>query len=237
MQIPWRPLDRPSDGGGAWAGPLNNPASDSLIRQNHCLFKSRHSLFLRQGIGPQVFDITCRRTAHWRCKDPKSANFPVLFSVIRELRAETVCGGLLRQPDGASQYALVRSIVLPPASTNTPRFCDRHHSLADRLRVRFPLCRPTTASIRVGVIEAGAPESHRSCIATFPRRHWISFVQHPVLRRAFDREEAVRWSRGALGRVRCCGSRTNTSASPIGLKSRHGAFQPFRSRLAWWTTD
>jgi hypothetical protein len=49
--------------------------------------------------------------------------------------------------------------------------------------------------------EAGAPESHRSCIATFPRRHWISFVQHPVLRQAFDREEAVRWSRSALGRV------------------------------------
>jgi hypothetical protein len=108
------------------------------------------------------------------------------------------------QPDGASQYALARSIVLPssPASTKTSRVCDRHHSLADRLRVRFPLCRPTTASVRVGVTEHGkSAPSGTKCMTCWPE-------------------------------TRCCGSRTNTSASPIGLKSRHGAFQPFRSRLA-----
>ena len=32
------------------------------------------------------------------------------------------------------------------------------------------------------------------------------------------------------GNCRRCGSRTNTSASPIGLKSRHGILRPFRSR-------
>src|SRR5262245_53593306 len=31
-------------------------------------------------------------------------------------------------------------------------------------------------------------------------------------------------------KTRFCASRTNTSASPIGLKSRHGILRPFRSR-------
>jgi hypothetical protein len=89
--------------------------------------------------------------------------------------------------------------------TSSP-VCDRLHSSPDRLRVRFALCRPTTARIRVGVTEHGkSASSEAKCMTGWPE-------------------------------TRCCGSRTNTSASPIGLKSRLVAFQPFRSRLARVTT-
>jgi hypothetical protein len=89
--------------------------------------------------------------------------------------------------------------------TSSP-VCDRLHSSPDRLRVRFALCRPTTARIRVGVTEHGkSASSEAKCMTGWPE-------------------------------TRCCGSRTNTSASPIGLKSRLGAFQPFRNRLARVTT-
>jgi hypothetical protein len=107
--------------------------------------------------------------------------------------------GTRRQDKGRSQSPLPKNPHAIEVALPKSPVCDRHHRIPDRLRVRLALCRPMTASSRVGVNEPGkSAPSGTECMIGWPG-------------------------------MRCCGSQTNTTASPIGAKSRHGTFRPFRS--------